>query len=473
MAAEVVEVPAAAAAAVSSAATCLALTTMPELPAVACGANRELLVMASLAAPAWKPNDRAPLDLVTVIDRSGSMGGVKLDLVKKTMHHVVAELKSFDRLSIVTFDDAISTELPLTTLDEAGCAAANRAIDALTSGNSTNLAGGIDAGLQQMRKSKQNDVASMIVFTDGMANVGFTADVDIVNQMYDSSYTPHTKVAKKPLPCTVNTFGYGSDHNPRTMKQIAEAGNGVFYYVENEEKITQSFANCVGGLLSVCAQGVTLKFEAVGGTQIKKILTGFEVKELVPNMCYELALADIQSEENRDVLISLQVPSMLEAAEVHAVLTVTVNYRDVIENRQETASCVCHIARPDQVPAGLQVNHKLDLQRNRLSAAEAMETATQLANQGHLEEARKTLTDAVNRIKESTTAGDPFCVNLVKDLEACRDGLQDQHAYTAYGHSTLTTCSAGHYRQRVTSYTHSGLSSYTTTSRVNTMSHFN
>lgn len=36
---------------------------------------------------------------------------------------------------------------------------------------------------------------------------------------------------------TVYTFGFGSDHNPDMLTKISEAGNGMYYYIENEDKV--------------------------------------------------------------------------------------------------------------------------------------------------------------------------------------------------------------------------------------------
>ena len=48
---------------------------------------------ASLKAPFYEPSARAPVDVVAVIDKSGSMRGGKLELVKKTLLFVVDQCK--------------------------------------------------------------------------------------------------------------------------------------------------------------------------------------------------------------------------------------------------------------------------------------------------------------------------------------------------------------------------------------------
>ncbi|KAK3159862.1 hypothetical protein QOZ80_1BG0051990 [Eleusine coracana subsp. coracana] len=64
---------------------------------------------------------RAPLDLVVVLDVSGSMcEGGKLDQFKSTIDFVVARLSPMDRLSIVTFSDVAKKVSPLHVMSKLG-----------------------------------------------------------------------------------------------------------------------------------------------------------------------------------------------------------------------------------------------------------------------------------------------------------------------------------------------------------------
>lgn len=72
----------------------------------------------NLAAPVYEEDEsvRAPVDIVAVIDRSGSMSGGKLDLVKKTLHIVVTQLTPKDRLSLIVYDDTVDMIFNLTSI---------------------------------------------------------------------------------------------------------------------------------------------------------------------------------------------------------------------------------------------------------------------------------------------------------------------------------------------------------------------
>jgi len=63
--------------------------------------SHEILAMITLKAPRSESFDRAPLDLVAVLDQSGSMSGEKLDMVKNSMNFAISQLREDDRLAIV------------------------------------------------------------------------------------------------------------------------------------------------------------------------------------------------------------------------------------------------------------------------------------------------------------------------------------------------------------------------------------
>jgi len=64
---------------------------------------------------------RSPLDLVCVVDRSGSMSGNnKWNILVETMNDLLDLLEDFDRLSIVSFDSIAKREFNLIRMNEKG-----------------------------------------------------------------------------------------------------------------------------------------------------------------------------------------------------------------------------------------------------------------------------------------------------------------------------------------------------------------
>ena len=49
-------------------------------------------------------SSRVPIDLICVVDQSGSMAGEKLALLKQTLIYIVDQMSELDRVAIVSFD---------------------------------------------------------------------------------------------------------------------------------------------------------------------------------------------------------------------------------------------------------------------------------------------------------------------------------------------------------------------------------
>ena len=66
--------------------------------------------------------------------------------------------------------------------------------------------------------------------------------------------SPRSVIAQIGRQVSVFTFGFGEEHEADVLQAIADAGNGLYYFVSDVESIPDSFCDCLGGLLSVVAQ---------------------------------------------------------------------------------------------------------------------------------------------------------------------------------------------------------------------------
>lgn len=222
-----------------------------------------LLAMASIVAPPTSRTDdsdkRPPLDLVAVVDRSGSMKGERIQLMRQTLELLVtrAGLNEVDRFSLVSFDHTVAEEVPLQSMDAQGRARAQQVISRLQTGGSTNLSGGLLHGIdvlgRQAEKS-QGRTRAVMLFTDGDANHGITLTAQLVSALHGALESSGTSAS-------CYTFGFGSNHNEDMLRAIAEATNAQYYYVRSADDIPASFADCLGGLVSVVAQNACLTIE--------------------------------------------------------------------------------------------------------------------------------------------------------------------------------------------------------------------
>ena len=115
---------------------------------------------------------RAPVHLVAVIDKSGSMSGQPLDLVKESLLKVLTQLGPDDELSIVLYGDRSHVYMqPTAVKDRAAIAGQIRGI---TSAGSTNMEEGLAVGFKLAGQHKFAGSTRVMLFTDERPNVGST-----------------------------------------------------------------------------------------------------------------------------------------------------------------------------------------------------------------------------------------------------------------------------------------------------------
>jgi Ca-activated chloride channel family protein len=64
-------------------------------------------LLVELTAPPAPDTDRPPLDVVLVLDKSGSMNGAPIESVKAAVAHFLRLVGANDRVGVVAFDDAV------------------------------------------------------------------------------------------------------------------------------------------------------------------------------------------------------------------------------------------------------------------------------------------------------------------------------------------------------------------------------
>lgn len=80
-----------------------------------------------------------------------------------------------DRLSVVTYDANVYVDFALRNMSSENKDFASKQIKAISEGSTTNLCGGLMKGLCQMiNRKEKNEVASVLLFTDGLANNGMS-----------------------------------------------------------------------------------------------------------------------------------------------------------------------------------------------------------------------------------------------------------------------------------------------------------
>lgn len=86
---------------------------------------------------------RPGIDLMCVIDVSGSMSGTKIELVKKSLSYIVELLGESDRISLITFESFASRLIPLLRVTPSNIQKIQEAIGTLSGRGGTSIFAGM------------------------------------------------------------------------------------------------------------------------------------------------------------------------------------------------------------------------------------------------------------------------------------------------------------------------------------------
>ena len=421
--------------------------------------SHEILAMLTIKAPHCEKaeSERAALDLVAVLDQSGSMSGDKLEMVKSSMVFAISQLKSDDRLAIVLFESEVSVLFPLKTMDSKNKQEATDLVNSVTAKNMTALAGGLFQGLdlllqdqeQQQQQEERKPVTSILLFTDGQANQGLSKLEEIIPEM-------NSRREKLRRTCNVFCFGYGSDHTVEMLKGLANSADGMYYYVENEENIASAFGDCIGGLLSVAAQNLQMKLKTEDGVKIKKVLGSTtkanksQVKDIEVNSnVFEKEMGDIYSEEERNLVFLLEVSKVEQASEQsRGLLSCQLNGFDVLKGDRLNIEVSCSLVRNHETKMDKEKSMRIDVHRNRLITIQALSSARTLGDQDYLDQARNVLNQAMEELKSSSSSNEALTKAFLQDLKECLNDMESRTSYYGKGKMKMAMYEDSHKYER-------------------------
>lgn len=169
---------------------------------------------------------RTPIDLICVIDKSGSMGGEKIKLVHETLEFIIENLNSEDRLSVISFNDNATREFNLCRMKEDKKHEFNKIVTNITSWGGTTISTGLEMAFKTIKERKyRNPVTSIFLLSDGRDN----EQLDNENTEKTSTQIEHL-INKFDLSdtFTIHSFGFGNDHDESVMNSIASLKGGQF-----------------------------------------------------------------------------------------------------------------------------------------------------------------------------------------------------------------------------------------------------
>lgn len=258
----------------------------------------------------------APINLVLLLDTSGSMSGSGMDAARSAASNFIAGLGNDDRVAVVTFDDTIKTRIDFTTDHRA-------ARDELSLVDATRGAGTClyDAAYQavQMTATVPSGRRAVALFTDGVDEKpeGGPCSVHNADDVIRIATESGTRT---PL----YTLGMGGKVDQKSLQRLAQDTGGRFFYSPDSNQLDAIFTRLSDTLRSQYAikysstagpgshtLAVTAKYLSAQDTDTR----GF----LLPNFPWRLTFVEPAEGQEVSGIVNLKVETFGQGETIRSV----------------------------------------------------------------------------------------------------------------------------------------------------------
>lgn len=201
----------------------------------------------NLDAASWK---RKPLNLVAVVDKSGSMDGEPLELVRESLAELTHLLNDHDQISIVLYGDTTSVYLAPTLVTKKNKKNILRQIKNIVSEGSTAMEAGLRLGYETAANTGKafEGNTRVMLFTDERPNVGNT----------DAESFMGMAVAASKSKIGLTTIGVGEQFGADLATKISSVRGGNLFFLTSKSDVKNLFGRELDFMVSELAHDLVL-----------------------------------------------------------------------------------------------------------------------------------------------------------------------------------------------------------------------
>ena len=214
----------------------------------------------NIDASTWS---REPLNLVAVVDKSGSMSGQPLALVRESLKQIVGQLRPGDQLTIVLYGDTAHRYMQPTRITATNKAEVLAQIDAIASAGSTYMEAGLKVGYEAAFETAPSfkGVTRLMLFTDEQPNVGRT-DADSFIGMARTASQQHVGLT---------TIGVGVQFDAALATKVSSTRGGNLFFMRNAEDVKIVFEAKLDYMVSEVAHDIRVTLKPNPGYRVSAV----------------------------------------------------------------------------------------------------------------------------------------------------------------------------------------------------------
>lgn len=195
-----------------------------------------------------------PLNVCLVLDRSTSMRGAKMDILKATAIQVLRNLRTQDILSVVTFSDRAEVILPASYLQDKGRAEAK--IQMIQPSGATEIYQGLEAGVKEvMRSLDSKRINHIILLTDGHTYGDEQQCLALASRLAEHGIG-------------ISGMGIGQEWNDIFLDVLSTRTGGSSAYIAQPQDIKRLLLEKFDALAQTYAEEITLELKQLENIEL-------------------------------------------------------------------------------------------------------------------------------------------------------------------------------------------------------------
>lgn len=383
---------------------------------VRAGEASEITVRVRVGALTMKDAPRPKINVGLVVDTSGSMEGKAIEDAKAASQALLDALSPGDTLAVVAFHSTTDVLVPSTRLDAKSIAFIKEQIGSMRARGTTDMAGGLRAGLDEVIKGFQaSGVNRVVLLGDGVPN----SDAEI-RPMAESA-------AGRAVSITM--LGLGLDYNETLMSDVASRSGGTYHFIKESSSVASVFKEEVLRLKQMIGRGAALRLSPGPGVSIKSVVG---LPSQTAGASTLVTLGDLSEGDQRDVIVRLSV-SGRKAGSVVELLDAVLSFDGpaiaaggtlAASGRLEERGFIAVKATDDK--AEIAAGHDIDVERSaaRVGVADMVLRAIAMARAGNLQAAQALVDGAEKEAQRAAKAlDDPELQEKAKSMGPLRESL--------------------------------------------------
>lgn len=252
-------------------------------------------VLLDLVCTADLKTDRLPsTHICLVLDRSTSMTGARMDMIKASAFNLLQQLRSQDILSVVAFSDRAEVLVPPTRAS--ALTKSDHRISMLQTGGGTEILQGLTLGLEQLRMTDTNLLRHLVLLTDGNTYGDDQGCIELAHQAADEGII-------------ISVLGIGHEWNDALMDKVAGLSGGNATYITSSRDLDNFLSQKLSEWEAIYARSLRFEFESAPEVELKYAF------RLAPNIgpvdvVSPALLGDVQFRKSIGLLLEFLIPPL-------------------------------------------------------------------------------------------------------------------------------------------------------------------